>query len=186
MKQFKLVLTLLISVVAINFQAQVATKSGVTSEEKPQITFKNVTHDFGNINEGDSVETTFEYTNTGNADLKITNIKASCGCTIPSNWSKDPIPPGESGSFTVKFNSKNKPNRQQKRISIICNTEKGSEFVTIKAQVKPDPEKEALRAERRKVVLEQRKERLAKEKAEKLAKQKKSRSSDDKEGSGIK
>lgn len=180
MRQFKLVLTLLISAVAINFQAQEATKSDVTSEEKPQITFKNETHDFGNINEGDTVEATFEFTNTGNADLKITNIKASCGCTIPSNWSKEPIQPGESGSFTVKFNSKNKPNRQQKRISIVCNTEKGSEFVTIKAQVKPDPEKEALRAERRKVVLKERKERLAKEKAEQLAKQRENRKRDDK------
>lgn len=166
MKQFKLVLSLLISVVALNLYAQEVKKSEtVVIEEKAKISFENATHDFGNINEGDTVETTFEYTNSGNAPLVIKNIKASCGCTIPSNWSKEPIQPGDSGSFTVKFNSNNKPNRQQKKISIICNTARGMEYVTIKAQVKPDPEKEILRVERRKVVLQQRKEKAEKEKA---------------------
>ena len=171
MKQFKLVVFLLVGFFALNSHAQVKTKpvAGSDSEvkitEKTQITFKNAVHDFGAINEGDTVETTFEYTNTGNAPLQIQNIKASCGCTIPSNWSREPLQPGDSGSFTVKFNSNNKPNRQQKKISIICNTKKGNEYVTIKAQVAPDPEKEVLRVERRKVVLQKRKERLAKEKA---------------------
>ncbi len=142
MKQIKLVLSLVISVVAFNLHAQ------DVANAKTEITFKKMVHDFGNINEGDVVETTFEYTNTGTAPLYVTKIKASCGCTIPSNWSKEPLKPGDTGFFTVKFNSRNKPNRQSKRISILANTAKGNEYVTIKAQVKPDPKMEAIRAER--------------------------------------
>jgi len=168
MKQIKLVLSLLVSVFVLNLYAQGVVK------EKTEISFKKMVHDFGNINEGDTVETTFEYTNTGNFPLLVTKIKASCGCTIPSNWSKEPLAAGETASFTVKFNSRNKPNRQSKRISILCNTEKGNEYVTIKAQVKPDPALEAVRAERK----AKRKAQIAKDKQTKAAMKKDVKASD--------
>lgn len=146
MKQFKIVLSLLISIAVFNVQAQISSDTPV--KKTTEITFEESVHDFGDINEGDVVEATFKYTNTGNSPLYITKIKASCGCTIPSNWSREALQPGETGSFLVKFNSKNKPNRQSKRISILCNSAKGNEYVTIKAQVTPDPALEAVRAER--------------------------------------
>jgi hypothetical protein len=100
------------------------------------ITFSKSEHDFGIVDEGEIVETTFEFKNTGKTDLIISNAKSSCGCTIPE-WPKEPIPVGGSGEITVKFNTTNKPNKQTKVVTLATNTAKGSESVVIKANVTP-------------------------------------------------
>ncbi len=114
----------------------------------PVMEFTETEHDFGNINEGDVVEHKFMFKNTGKSPLIITNAKGSCGCTVPS-YPKEPIQPGEEAEMLVKFNSNGKPNRQQKTVTITCNTESGQERIKIKAMVTPDPEKEAEREKRR-------------------------------------
>ena len=83
------------------------------------------------------VETVFNYQNVGDAPLVITDIKSSCGCTVPKDWSRAPLAPGESGRFTVKFNGSG-TNKITKTITVTANTEKGSEVVTITAFVKPE------------------------------------------------
>lgn len=144
----------------------------VNREDAPVITFDKTEHDFGTINEGDKVETTFSFTNTGKSELIITKIKASCGCTVPSNWDRKPIMPGKKSQFTVKFNSKNKPNKQQKTITITSNTNKGRETVRIKAQVVPDPALAKVRAEKRLQRKKKQEERAAKKAKEVAAKAK--------------
>ena len=136
-------------------------KVEVNKADAPVITFDKTVHDFGDINEGDVVETTFKFKNTGKSDLIITNIKGSCGCTVPSNWKKEPIKPGEQSEFTVKFNSRNKPNKHHKTVTITANTANGRETVKIQANVKPDPEAEKRRAESRKKRAEAAKKRAA-------------------------
>jgi len=136
-------------------------KVEVNKADAPVMTFSETQHDFGNINEGDVAETTFKFKNTGKTDLIITNIKGSCGCTVPSNWKKEPIKPGEESEFTVKFNSRNKPNKQHKTVTVTANTAKGRETVKIMANVKPDPEAEKRRAEARKKRAEAAKKRAA-------------------------
>jgi hypothetical protein len=101
-----------------------------------KITFDKTEHDFGTINEGDIVETTFSFTNTGKSELIISSAKGSCGCTVPV-WPKEPILPGEKGEIKVKFNSDRKPNKQQKQITLATNTDEGKEILIIKAQVTP-------------------------------------------------
>ena len=108
--------------------------------------FEKTEHDFGTIEEGDQVETTFKFTNTGTAALLISGIKGSCGCTVPNDWPKEPIAPGADGQFTVKYNSTNKPNLKTNTVTITANTEKGREVVRIKAFATPNPELEAKRA----------------------------------------
>tara|TARA_B110000971_G_C19974410_1_gene484253 strand:- start:823 stop:1290 length:468 start_codon:yes stop_codon:yes gene_type:complete len=100
------------------------------------ISFDKQVHDFGTVNEGDVVETSYLVTNSGKTDLVITNAKASCGCTVPV-WPKAPIKPGESGEIKVKFNTKGKPNKQQKTITLTTNTESGREILTLKGSVIP-------------------------------------------------
>ena len=99
--------------------------------------FEKTEHDFGTINEGDVVETVFNFTNNGKSELIITKAKASCGCTVP-DWPKEPIMPGESGEIKVKFNSKRKPNLQQKQITLQTNTDNGKEIIKIRAMVIPE------------------------------------------------
>ncbi|GAA4107225.1 DUF1573 domain-containing protein [Aquimarina addita] len=114
----------------------IASGNDAKQTEFPVMTFAETEHDFGNINEGDVVEHTFTFTNTGKAPLVIVNAKGSCGCTVPS-YSKDPIAPGAEGQMLVKFNSNGKPNSQSKQVTITANTEAGKEIIKIKAQVTP-------------------------------------------------
>ena len=167
MKTIKIVLVLFISILAVNMKAQRVNDEDPIPDG-PQITFKKDVHDFGTIKEGDIVETKFEFTNTGNAPLLITKIKASCGCTIPSDWKKEEIMPGETSSFTVKFNSKNKPNKQNKRIKITSNTAKNNEYATIKANVIPNPDMQKKRDERMKRWKEKRDAKMKAAKAKKI------------------
>lgn len=140
----------------------------VNRADAPVIEFSETEHDFGDANEGDKLETVFKFKNTGKSPLIITNIKASCGCTIPKNWKKEPIMPGEESDFSVQFNTRGKPNKQSKTITVTSNTNNGRDRVKIMANVKPDPEQEKIRAERRKKQAEAR-AKAAKERAKKQA-----------------
>ena len=102
----------------------------------PKLEFDKTEHDFGTINEGDIVETVFNFTNTGKSELIITSAKGSCGCTVPE-YPKEPIMPGESGQILVKFNSSNRTNLQQKQVTLTTNTGTGQEILKIRAQVTP-------------------------------------------------
>ena len=104
----------------------------------PVIEFDKTEHDFGEIINGTPVETVFSYKNTGETPLVITDVKSSCGCTIPKDWSREPLAPGASDQFTVKFNGKGN-GKTSKAITVTANTEKGREVVKITSFVKPDP-----------------------------------------------
>jgi len=82
------------------------TMVGVASyaQTGPQIEFKTETIDYGTVVKGqDSGLRTFEFTNTGDEPLVITNVRSSCGCTIPLK-PEAPIMPGKSDKIEVKYN----------------------------------------------------------------------------------
>ena len=89
--------------------------------EFPVMKFEQTEFDFGSVKEGDIVDYTFKFTNTGNFPLIINKATATCGCTVPE-WPKKPISAGESGEIRVKFNSKNRKNLQTKYVNINANT----------------------------------------------------------------
>ena len=115
-----------------------AAERDATVGDFPVIAFEEEEHDFGSIINGTPVETVFKYTNTGKSPLVVSNIKSSCGCTVPEDWNKNPLAPGESAQFTVKFNGKG-ANQISKTVTLTTNTEKGTETVRIKAFIEPDP-----------------------------------------------
>lgn len=92
------------------------------------LTFRKNTHDFGTITQGDKVEKVFEFTNTGNKPLIITNIQVTCGCTAPS-WPRQPIAAGEKGEITIAFNSTGKMGKQAKVVTVISNAINSDEAV---------------------------------------------------------
>ncbi len=105
----------------------------------PTFAFPEEEHDFGTIKEGESVEHTFSFTNSGEAPLIIESARASCGCTVPK-WPKEPIAVGETGEIMVRFNSTGKPNVQNKTITITANTYPKISRLRIKAFVTPKGE----------------------------------------------
>ena len=100
----------------------------------PAFQFGEELHDFGTIKDGDVVEHTFQFINTGEAPLIISDAKATCGCTVPE-WPKEPIPVGAAGEIKVRFNSKNKPGIQNKTVTLTANTWPATTRVRIKANV---------------------------------------------------
>ena len=75
-----------------------------TMPKVPEIKFTNLVHDYGEIYKNDDGVCYFEFTNTGRADLQLSNVSSSCGCTVPQ-WPKEPILPGESSSIKVSYNT---------------------------------------------------------------------------------
>lgn len=98
------------------------------------MTFDKVEHDFGVIKQGDVVDYSFKFKNTGDNDLIITDAKGSCGCTVP-DYPREAIKPGESGKIKVSFDSKKKSGQQLKSITLTANTEKGKEILRIKSTI---------------------------------------------------
>ena len=90
---------------------------------KSEITFENVNHDFGTINEADGpVTCVFKFKNTGTKVLVIYQAIASCGCTTPT-YPKEPIKPGEEGEIKVTYNGAGKhPGKFEKVIILRTNT----------------------------------------------------------------
>lgn len=115
-----------------------ATPVAETKPEGPLPVFEFATtdHDFGTIKEGDKVEYTYSFKNTGEAPLIIQNAQPSCGCTVP-NWSKEPIPVGGTGFVKAEFDSNGKPNIQNKTITVTANTWPKVTTLRFKAMVTP-------------------------------------------------
>ena len=109
-------------------------QEAIDKANSPVMTFDEIKYDFGDIVEGDVVNTVFKFKNTGKTPLIITNARASCGCTIP-DYSREPIAVGEEGEIKVEFNSRGKVGKNNKRITLTTNTEKGREFLNILANV---------------------------------------------------
>ena len=77
----------------------------VSEIKAPQITWVADAKDLGQIPQGVPVTVNFEFTNTGNAPLIISNVKPACDCT-DAKWPKTPVMPGQKGSIEVTFDAK--------------------------------------------------------------------------------
>lgn len=130
MKKLGVLLTVFALVFAFNANAQEQSQSGA------EITFKEKSIDFGDITQGDKVEHTFELTNTGSAPLIISNVAATCGCTVPS-WPKEPIAPGKTSEIKVSFNSAGKMGKQNSVVRIYSNASEPIEKVSLISNVLP-------------------------------------------------
>ena len=75
------------------------------SNAQAKIEFNNDVIDYGEIAKGSDGVRTFEFTNVGDAPLVISNVKSSCGCTVPSK-PDGPVAPGESSAIQVKYDTK--------------------------------------------------------------------------------
>lgn len=102
-----------------------------------KVTFKDRNFEFGEVTEGEIIEHTFKFTNTGKAPLVIQGARSTCGCTVPE-WSEDPIPVGEEGEIFVRFNTKNKKARQVKPVIITANSYPATTKVYLRGFVKEE------------------------------------------------
>ena len=104
------------------------------TQKLPELTFETLEHDFAKISEGEKVEYDFKFTNTGEAPLIISDVKASCGCTSPS-WPKGVIKPGSSDVIKVVYNSTGRPGQFNKGIVVTSNTYPNQTILKISGMV---------------------------------------------------
>lgn len=92
----------------------------VTSKAKIQ--FEQTEMLAGKITQGEILNFDYNFENVGEGPLVISSVIGSCGCTIPKNYPKGKIMPGEKGTIEVEFNSDNKWGEQVVTISVVTNT----------------------------------------------------------------
>ena len=117
-----------------------------------KIEFKSDTIDYGTIEKGSDGVRVFEFTNTGDEPLIISQVKSSCGCTIPKK-PKDPILPGKTGEIEVKYDT-NRVNPIRKTITVISNAETPTIALKIKGLV-VDSSKESVLEKKDKSIVQQ-------------------------------
>ncbi|HEY4652089.1 MAG TPA: DUF1573 domain-containing protein [Pontibacter sp.] len=117
-----------------NIATSEQTAAPAANPNAPVMTFKETVFDFGTIKQGEVVNHTFTFTNTGKEPLIIENASASCGCTVPE-WPRTPIAPGKTGEIKVQFNSTGKFAQQAPMVTIRANTEPNITQVSLKGTV---------------------------------------------------
>ena len=100
----------------------------------PNIEMLETSFDFGEIQQGESVTHEFILKNSGDAELIITSVKGSCGCTVPE-WPKSPISEGEEAIIKVTFNSAGKSGKQNKTVTLVSNSIPNTKVITINGNV---------------------------------------------------
>ena len=121
----KTVLVLFLGLISLGIYAQEATA---------KIEFKSETIDYGEIEKGSDGVRVFEFTNTGTAPLVISDVRSSCGCTIPKK-PEEPIMPGKTGKIEVKYDT-NRVGPIRKAITVTSNSDTPTKVLKIKGEVK--------------------------------------------------
>lgn len=91
-------------------------------------------YDFGKVAEGEIVEYSYRFKNTGDKPLVVTNVAASCGCTV-ADKPEAPVKPGETGFIRVKFNSENRPGEVHKTVTVNSNANPPFTDLVLKGEV---------------------------------------------------
>jgi uncharacterized protein DUF1573 len=115
--------------------ATAATVAGAQQKAAPKLALDSFEHSFGTIKAGTPLKHTFKVKNDGNADLEISNVSPSCGCTT-TNYDKK-IAPGQTGSITLEIDkTDNYSGEVVKTADVTTNDPSKSSFtLTLKAKI---------------------------------------------------
>lgn len=106
-------------------------------EHKGNLVFSSKTQDAGEVFDQDNTVLSYLFRNTGSGPLTITQVKTSCGCTVPE-LEKKTYMPGETGTLDVTFDPKGKKGIIARNITIFTDSETTpSETLIVRAFVKP-------------------------------------------------
>jgi len=122
-----------------------------SQEKKPEISFEKTVIDYGTVNKGDNGVREFVFKNSGNAPLIISNVKSTCGCTIPKKPEK-PILPGESEKIQVKYDTK-RVGFIRKSITVTSNAASSpTTILKIKGQVVDNNQQKGIERKKKSIV----------------------------------
>lgn len=105
-----------------NDKSGVAAPAPVTdSTQFTTIQWLDSTKDFGKIEEGQKLEVSFRFKNTGDKPLVIERVQPSCGCTV-AQQAPEPVAPGAEGQIKASFNSQGRSGINHKSLYVYANT----------------------------------------------------------------
>lgn len=87
---------------------------------QPRLLTENLSFDFGEVRQGDSVEHRFRFQNSGDQPLELSNLRSSCGCTA-ALLSARRLEPGAMGELQVTFDSRGFQGPVQKQVTVDTN-----------------------------------------------------------------
>lgn len=96
------------------------TQKALALKDSTTVQIIDSAYNFGSVADGEKVEYSYRFKNTGSKPLVIVQATASCGCTVPQKPEK-PILPGEVGFIKIVFDSKGRVGEAHKTISVISN-----------------------------------------------------------------
>ncbi|MBZ0328134.1 MAG: DUF1573 domain-containing protein [Altibacter sp.] len=111
----------------------VVTLVSFAATAQAKIKFKSETIDYGTIAKGSDGVRVFEFTNTGNAPLIVSDVKSSCGCTVPKK-PDGPVAPGASSTIEVKYDT-NRVGPIRKTVTVYSNADEPIKALKIKGEV---------------------------------------------------
>lgn len=97
------------------------------------ISWKTESIDVGEIPQGKPKAIVFEFKNSGNTTVIITNVVGSCGCTA-TDYTKEAILPGKTAKVTATYNAANK-GAFTKTVTVTTNAETTPKVLTLKGTV---------------------------------------------------
>jgi hypothetical protein len=103
------------------------------SGPKAAIEWNFTEYDFGKLDRNNPASIEFVFKNPGMIPLVVTDVKSSCGCTVP-DYPKEPIPPGGEGKILVTFDAKIS-GYFSKTVTVYTNTSDGLSLLYIKGEV---------------------------------------------------
>jgi len=125
--------TILILILSVGLFNATSNKVESKTSKVAIISFETEVIDYGTIEQHSDGTRLFAFTNEGDAPLLITNVKTSCGCTVPS-YSKEPILPEKSGELKIKYDTK-RLGAFTKTITVTSNAEGGNKILKIKGNI---------------------------------------------------
>ncbi|RTL56813.1 MAG: DUF1573 domain-containing protein [Sphingobacteriales bacterium] len=78
----------------------------------------------GHVFYGDTILINYQFKNTGNGPLYLTEVRPGCGCTVAA-YPKNAILPGDSGVLQAKYTTEGFPGDIKKNITVKSNTVNG-------------------------------------------------------------
>ena len=114
----------------MNAQTEEEVKKDFTG---PVFEFENTVIDYGDIAVNSDGNRVFTFKNVGKSPLIISNVKGSCGCTVPTK-PEEPIMPGETGEIKVRY-ATNRIGPFSKTVTITSNAYEPTVVLRIKGRV---------------------------------------------------
>ena len=127
---------ILVAILTVSVSCSQSSKTDTKVDKKaPYIKFEYIEYDYGDIMQGDEGACEFVFKNTGKNPLVLSNVRPSCGCTVPK-WSKEPIKGGGKSSIKVKYNT-SRAGSFSKSITVYSNAANSPVVLKIKGNVHP-------------------------------------------------